>query len=137
MINSSFPGKIVLFDGVCNLCEGSVQFLLKRDKQNVLYYASLQSDAAAELLPNSGLDEKFLKSIVFIDEGEAFTESDAVLRICKYLPQPWRSLQYFRYIPKWIRDPVYRFIARNRYRWFGKKDQCMMPAEGVMERFLS
>ncbi|MCP4122872.1 MAG: thiol-disulfide oxidoreductase DCC family protein [Bacteroidetes bacterium] len=131
------PNKIVLFDGVCNLCEGSVQFLLKRDKQKILRYASLQSDSGAKLLSMTGLDERFLKSIVFIDEGEAFTESDAVLRICKYLPQPWNALQYFRFVPKWIRDPVYRFIAQNRYRWFGKKEQCVIPQAGVMERFLS
>jgi len=131
------PSKIVLFDGVCNLCEGSVQFLLKRDRQKVLHYASLQSDSGGKLLARTGLDERFLKSIVFIDEGEAFTESDAVLRICKYLPQPWKASQYFRFIPKWIRDPVYRLIARNRYRWFGKKEQCMIPEAGVKERFLS
>ena len=134
MINSS---KIVLFDGVCNLCEGSVQFLIRHDKKKVLYYASLQSDSAAELLKDSGLESQFLKSIVFIDEKDVYTESDAVLRICHYLPHPWRALQYFRFIPKGIRDPIYRFIAGNRYRWFGKKEQCMVPDPGVKERFLN
>ena len=132
--------KVVLFDGVCNLCNNSVQFLIKHDRKGVLKYASLQSDIARELLTKhnatSKEDEVYLDSIVFIDEDKIYVESDAALRISRYLKQPWRSLQYFRFIPRFIRDFVYRIIAKNRYRWFGKQDQCMIPDPSWQDRFL-
>lgn len=128
---------IVLFDGVCNLCNASVQFLLKRDRKQRLHFASLQSEAASELLRRHNYPQGAdLNSIVFIDGEKVYTESTAVLRICRYLGFPWNWMQAFLIVPVPVRDAVYRWIARNRYRWFGKKDQCMLPEPGVAARFL-
>lgn len=128
---------IVLFDGVCNLCNASVQFLLKRDKKQRLHFASLQSDAAADLLRRHNYPQGAdLNSIVFLDGNKVYTESTAVLRICRHLGFPWNWMQAFLIVPVPVRDAVYRWIARNRYRWFGKKDQCMLPEPGVAARFL-
>ena len=129
-------GRIVLFDGVCNLCESSIQFLIRHDRHQQLKYTSLQSEAAAHLLSAHELDEKYLKSIAFVDEGKIYLESDAALRICRYLTGPYKYLYYLRFIPRSIRNIFYHWIARNRYKWFGKKDQCMVPDESVKERFL-
>lgn len=128
--------SVVFFDGVCNLCDSSVQFILKHDRTGKLRFSSLQSEAARHLLMPHGLEEAYLDSIVFLDGGMIFTESDAVLRIARYLRPPWKYLAWFRFIPKSIRDIAYRFIARNRYSWFGKKDQCMIPDRDVSSLFL-
>ncbi len=128
--------KIVLFDGVCNLCNASVQFLIRRDRTKIFKFASLQSGTARKMLESHHEKGAFLKSIVFLDNGQVYYESDAVLRICRYLGWPWKGGHYLRFFPRWLRDGVYRWVARNRYRWFGKKDQCMVPAEDVSDRFL-
>lgn len=128
--------RIVLFDGVCNLCNGSVQFIIRNDKEGKLKFASLQSDNGQQLLSRYSIDRSKVDSIVFIDQGKAYIESTAALRIAGYLDGLWKILVVFRIVPVFIRDAVYRWIARNRYRWFGKQDSCMMPEPGVRERFL-
>ena len=128
--------KIVLFDGVCNLCNSSVQFLLKHDKKGQLKFASLQSDIGRDLITIYGLDPDQMDSMVFIDNAKAYTESSAVLRIVKYLGFPWNLAYYFIFVPKRMRNPIYQIIARNRYKWFGKKESCMIPTEDVSDRFL-
>jgi predicted DCC family thiol-disulfide oxidoreductase YuxK len=128
---------IVLFDGVCNLCNGAVQFIVKRDPAGVIRFASLQSSYARQRLQELGLDPDRLFSIIVISEGKARIQSDAVFEIARYLGAPWKYLRVFRIIPRPVRDGVYTFIANNRYRWFGKQDQCMVPTPALKARFVA
>ncbi len=127
---------IILFDGVCNLCAWSVQFIIKRDPHRIFRFASLQSETGRAIMRQHGLDETSLDSFVLVENGCAWRESDAALRVCRHLPWPWRWLPLCLMIPRILRDPVYQFIARNRYRWFGKSDTCMMPTSEMRGRFL-
>lgn len=126
---------IILFDGVCNLCNHSVQFIIKRDRKGIFKFASLQSAVAQDVLKKMNA-KNFPDSIAYIEEGKLFTKSDAALRIARTLNGGWRFLYYFIFIPRVIRNAVYGFIARNRYKWFGKKQSCMVPATGLAARFL-
>lgn len=127
---------IVLFDGVCNLCSGSVQFLLKRDPEGRFRFAPLQSDVGRSLLAEHGLAVDRLSSVVLIEDGRAWQESAAALRIARHLPGPWKLLRFFAIFPRPLRDLVYRWIARNRYRWFGKTESCWLPTPELRSRFL-
>lgn len=127
---------IVLFDGVCNLCNGSVQFLLKRDREARFRFAALQSDTGRSLLAEHGLDPNALSSVVLIEDGKIWQESSAALRIARYLPGAWKLLRVFAAVPRPLRDAVYRWIARNRYRWFGKTETCWLPTPELKARFL-
>jgi predicted DCC family thiol-disulfide oxidoreductase YuxK len=145
----SHDGPVVLFDGVCNLCNAAVQFMIDRDKANVLRFAPIQSDVAKELLEASMGSELATKirdgatgdgdpdTIVFVDRNEAWTHSSAALRIARRLGSPWSWLFVFLAVPRPIRDLVYRFIAKNRYRWFGKSDTCRVPTPELRARFLA
>ena len=126
---------ILLFDGVCNLCTGAVQFIIRRDPNAIIRFASLQSEIGQSLLATYGLKPN-LTSIVFIENSNAYTYSDAGLRISRYLTGAWRFAAWLRIIPRPIRDIVYRFIAANRYRWFGRRSSCMLPTEDIKSRFL-
>lgn len=126
----------VLFDGVCNLCNGTVQFVIKRDRAAIFRFASLQSMYAHTLLREVNLPTDQLYSVIVIEKGIAYQKSDAALRIAKHLPGFWRWLYIFRFIPKFIRDGMYNLIARNRYRLFGKQDQCMIPTPELKARFV-
>ena len=128
---------VILFDGVCNLCSSSVQFIIARDKKSRFKFASLQSSVARQYLKKFSAgktSEPF--SIVLITKNRFYDRSDAVLEIVRYLSGLWPALYAFKIIPKFIRDPVYRLIARNRYRLFGKKDSCMVPTPDLKTRFL-
>lgn len=127
---------IVLFDGVCNLCSGSVQFVLKRDPEARFRFASLQSEAGQTIQAEHGLDPGVLSSVLLLEEGRLYRESDAALRIARHLPGAWKLLTVFKIIPRPIRDGMYRFIARNRYRWFGKAETCWLPTPELRGRFL-
>lgn len=127
---------LILFDGVCHLCAWSVQFIIKRDPHSVFRFASLQSEIGRGIMRQHGLDETALDSFILVEDGQARRESDAALRVCKHLPWPWRWFPLFLLVPRVLRDPVYRFIARNRYRWFGKSDACLMPTPEMRARFL-
>jgi len=127
---------ILLFDGVCNLCNGFVKEVITRDLKGVIRYASLQSEAGQQLLANINL-EKFSMDTVVLVEGKSFyTKSDVALRIFRHLGGGWSFLYYLSIIPRFIRDTIYDLIARNRYRWFGKKDSCMLPQPEWEDRFL-
>lgn len=130
--------RIVLFDGVCNLCNRSVQFVIRRDRQKIFQLAPLQSRSAQKLLEECGVDPSTLPdSIVLVEGDSVYCRSEAALRIGRVLPFPWSALATLAiWIPRGVRDPVYRWIARNRYRWFGKQDECMIPQEGDLDRFL-
>lgn len=126
----------ILFDGVCLFCNASVNFVLRRDRYDRFRFAPLQSPAGEQLLVKYGLNEKKMDSFVLIENDQAFTESTAVLRAARRLGFPWSLAWGLMIVPAFIRNGVYRWIARNRYKWFGKKDQCMMPDEKVRSKFL-
>lgn len=129
--------KIILFDGVCNLCNGSVIFILEREKQPEFKFASIQSKTGKELLAWCGLPNDFNQAVVLIDEGMIYLGSAAALKIGGYLKFPWSILSFIGLVvPRFIRDWVYSKIAKNRYQWFGKRDICMIPAESLRARFI-
>ena len=127
---------IVLFDGVCNLCNGFVQFLAPRDDEEQFHFASLQSDVGQQLLEAHGLPTEELESIVLVEGDSAYVKSGAVIRIATLLGGVYRLLSPFRYVPRIVRDAIYDIVASNRYRVFGKKDRCEIPEGDVGARFL-
>lgn len=127
---------VVLFDGVCNLCNGSVQFIIKRDVKQIFKFASLQSTYAKDQLIKFGLPPLGLYSVMVIENGELYQRSDAVLRILANLGGFWYVLSGFKIIPRLLRDALYDAVAKNRYRFFGKKDQCMIPTPELKTRFI-
>ncbi|WP_049928916.1 thiol-disulfide oxidoreductase DCC family protein [Halopiger goleimassiliensis] len=127
---------IVLFDGVCNLCTGFVQFLVPRDPEGRFHFASLQSDVGERLLTTHGLAGDELDSIVLIEGEDVYVKSAAVIRIASILGGIYALARPLRYLPRRLRDWGYDLVAANRYRLFGKKEQCMMPSEDVQSRFL-
>ena len=127
---------IILFDGVCNFCNYWVNFALKRDKKGTLLFTSLQGETAKTLLPRYQIDTTTLTSVIFIDGGKVYTQSSAALHICRYLRGGWPFFYGFIIIPRFLRNAVYNLIARNRYRWFGKKDSCMLPQPELRRQFL-
>lgn len=128
--------NIVLFDGVCNLCNASVQFIIRHDKGLVFSFASLQSETANDLLKDFSYTATNLESIVLIENNRLYTRSTAALHIAKNLKGAARLLYTFIIIPRPLRDWVYNWIARNRYRWFGRKESCMVPTKELQARFL-
>jgi predicted DCC family thiol-disulfide oxidoreductase YuxK len=128
--------SVILFDGICNLCNASVQFVLKQDKNQQFLFASLQSDASAKLLLQDNNKNKSLNSIVLIDNDKIYKKSTAVLRIARKLGGFWMLFYTFIIIPNFVRDGLYDLIARNRYKWFGKKDKCIMYIPEYKNRFI-
>ena len=127
---------LLLFDGVCNLCNGAVQWIIVRDKKAIFHFAALQSDAGQRALNHLGLPTQTFNSIVLIKGDRYLTRSDAALEIAVQLGGFWQLAGIFTIVPRFIRDAVYDFIANNRYRWFGKQEQCMLPRAEWKERFL-
>ena len=127
---------IIFFDGVCNLCNSSVQFILKKDTNNVFLFSSLQSDAAKGILLQYNLENFDLSSIILVENSVIYQKSTAVLRIAKRLTGISKYVYVFIIVPKFIRDGVYSLIAKNRYKWFGKRDSCMLPTAAIKLRFL-
>ncbi|TRO66450.1 thiol-disulfide oxidoreductase DCC family protein [Christiangramia sabulilitoris] len=129
--------KIVLFDGVCNLCNKAVQRIIKNDKKDVFRFASLQSDLGKKLVAERGMDPEEIDSIILIDPGVAYyKKSTAALEISRELSGGYSLLKNFLFLPEVIRDGIYDIIANNRYKWFGKKDQCMIPTPELKAKFL-
>jgi predicted DCC family thiol-disulfide oxidoreductase YuxK len=127
---------VVLFDGVCTLCNGLVAFLLRRDSDGRLRFAALQSDAGQELLTRHGLPTEGFDSFVLVEGEQLYTKSDAAIRVAELLGWPYRAARVGRLVPSGLRDSIYDVVAANRYDWFGRKDQCMVPDEDVSDRFL-
>ena len=127
---------MLLFDGVCNLCNASVQWILKRDRKGVFKFAALQSDTGQMLLRQFGLSEKNFDTVVLVTDGRIFTRSDAALEIVQRIGGVWSLLAVFKIIPRSIRDTIYDWVARYRYRWFGKSEECMLPRPEWRERFV-
>lgn len=133
---------ILLFDGVCNLCNSAVRFVMERDRAASLRFASLQSDAGRALLARFGplptdVPGGSPATIVLIEDGRAFTRSDAALRVAGHMRAPWPWLGFLRLVPRGLRDRVYDFVSRRRYRWFGTTDACRLPTADEAARFLT
>lgn len=130
------PASILLFDGVCHLCNGAVQFILQRDPHGLIHFASLQSETGQKLL-SAYQYEGGLQSVVLIDHGKLYTKSDAILRVGRKLRGVWPALSVASMaIPRRLRDTVYDWVARYRYRWFGQTERCMLPTPEARSRFL-
>jgi predicted DCC family thiol-disulfide oxidoreductase YuxK len=131
------PGPpVILFDGVCNLCNRAVQFIIKRDKKKQFLFASLQSKAGSELLKKFNLSPNDFNSFVLADGDKVYTRSTAALRVAKRLSGGWKLLYGLMIFPRFLRNAVYNIIAKNRYKWFGKRNECMIPTPELKERFL-
>jgi predicted DCC family thiol-disulfide oxidoreductase YuxK len=126
----------ILFDGVCNLCNGFVQFVIRRDPDGRFRFAALQSTAAQALLGDAGVIAPLPDSMVLVQDGRIHTRSGAALRILRGLRFPWPLLYALVAVPAFIRDRVYDFVAARRYRWFGRRDVCLLPTPDVQKRFL-
>jgi predicted DCC family thiol-disulfide oxidoreductase YuxK len=131
------PHKILLFDGVCNLCNNTVLFVIKRDRKKQIRFGAIQSQEGKKLLQSFGIDQQYLGSLIFIDEGKVYLKSSGALRLSKYLSGLWPLLYALMVIPAFIRNPIYDFIAANRYKWFGKKEVCMIPTPELKSLFLN
>lgn len=127
---------IILFDGVCNFCNSAVDFVIKRDKRSVFKFASLQSPAGQKIVADNNLTDVGLSSFIFIEGENIYFKSTAALRVCRYLDGWWPFIYGFIIVPKKIRDGIYSWIAKNRYKWFGKTT-CTVPNAEVRARFLN
>ena len=128
--------KVILFDGVCNFCNGIVNFLLKHDKEKQFLFSAQQSEEGQKLLRRIGKQDFNLNSLVLIDENEAFEGADAAIRISKYLKGFPHTFYILRFLPRKVNRAAYHFIAKNRYKIFGKRDICRLPNEEERGRFL-
>jgi predicted DCC family thiol-disulfide oxidoreductase YuxK len=127
---------VILFDGVCNYCNGMVNFLIRHDLKKILRFAALQSKAGQEFLQQYQLPTTAFDTFILIEQGKVYKRSSAALRLYNKLPWYWKWTQVFWIVPRFLRDAVYNLIARNRYKWFGKKEECMIPKEEVRSLFL-
>lgn len=127
---------LILFDGVCNLCNSSVNFIIDRDPDGYFQFAALQDEAARPILAQYSLSAEYTGSIVLVEDGQCYRQSEAALRIARHLQGAWPLLYHFILLPRPLRDTLYDWIARNRYRWFGKRDSCRIPTPELRMRFL-
>lgn len=136
LVHLHMAHPVIFFDGVCNLCNAAVQFILKHDRDGVFKLAALQSDAARQLLAGKGIDAPTENSILLFEADRIYTRSTAVLRIARKLKGGWRLLYVLILVPAVLRDYIYNLVARNRYRIWGKQQSCMLPAPEQQQRFL-
>jgi predicted DCC family thiol-disulfide oxidoreductase YuxK len=129
--------SVILFDGVCNLCNSSVQFIIRRDPQGKFKFAALQSPFGQEQLAKFGLSPSLLNSVLLINDGRIFSRSTAALEIARELSGLWPGCYALIIVPRFIRDLIYDFVSRNRYRFFGKRAECMIPTPDLRARFIS
>ena len=133
---NQIKNPVILFDGLCNLCVGSVQFIIKRDKQKQFRFASLQSSFGKNVLVQFGLNENDPSSFILLEQGKIFTRSTAALKVCRQLSGAWKMMFAFIIVPASIRNYFYSIIAHNRYTWFGKKEACWLPNEALKYLFI-
>jgi predicted DCC family thiol-disulfide oxidoreductase YuxK len=136
MLKMEEATRIVLFDGVCNFCNGSVNFIIARDPRGEFSFAAIQSETGGRLMREAGMDPAECDSVILIEDGNAYVRSDAALRIARRLGAPWSAAYALTVLPRALRDLVYRLVAENRYRFFGRRDECMLPTPEVRGRFL-
>lgn len=134
---ASTDHPVILFDGVCNLCEGFVQWVIRRDPDAIFRFAPLQSAVGETLLDTCERDGDPLESVVLVEDGRCYRKTDAVIRVLVRLGWPYRAIGPTRIVPRAVRDRVYDAIAARRYGWFGQKDECMMPTPDIRSRFLA
>jgi len=134
--NNQLPHPVLLFDGVCNFCNGTVRLIIKIDPRGKFRFASLQSATGQRLLKQFHLPDNELNTVVLIEGGRAFTRSEVVFQVVRKVGGIWLVLFLFKIIPRPVRDAVYDWVARNRYKWFGRKAACPVPPAEVRERFL-
>jgi len=128
---------IILFDGVCNFCNGSVNFIIERDKAGYFKFAPLQSEIGEKLLKENGVDKAETDSVILIEDGKVYTHSTAALRIARKLEGRWSWFHYLTVVPRFIRDGFYKLFAKYRYKMFGKQEACMLPTPEIRSRFLA
>ena len=130
--------RIILFGGICNFCNRWVNFIIRHDKKGKIKLAALQSEAGKRILKENNLAQLIdnMDTFIFIDEEKNYTRSSAGIRIAKYLNGGWKLFFAFIIVPKFIRDGAYNWLAKNRYKWWGKRNECMIPTQDVKERFL-
>ena len=133
---SDIANPVILFDGICNLCSGSVQFIIKHDSKRQFRYASLQSDFGRQIMQHFGLPANELNSFILLEDEKIYTKSTGALRVAKKLNGLWPVLYAFIIVPPFVRNAVYSFIAKNRYKWFGKKEACWLPTPELKSLFL-
>ncbi len=130
--------KIILFDGVCNLCNNAINFVIDKDKKDIFRFAPLQSEIGKKLLEERGIDSSQTDSIVLIDPGNAYyLKSSAALHIAKELSGVYTIMGIFLYLPEALRDAVYDLVARKRYKWYGKRENCRIPTPELQKKFLA
>lgn len=127
---------VILFDGVCNLCNGFIQFIIKRDPEAKFRFAALQSDFAKDELQKRNINPNVINTVIFLDQNLTYTQSTAALEIAKKLGKGWQLLYPLIFLPTSFRDFVYKLVAKNRYKWFGQKNSCMIPTPELKSRFL-
>jgi len=132
--NNSHP--IIIFDGVCNLCEFSVMFIVRNDRHQKFRFVAAQSQRGIEYQRLYGVDTLMEGTVILVKDNQAYTKSDAAVEIAKDLDPPWNFLQIFKFFPKTVRDFIYSIVSKYRYRWFGKKSECLLPDDRTRERFL-
>jgi predicted DCC family thiol-disulfide oxidoreductase YuxK len=128
---------VILFDGVCNFCNSAVNFVLKKDKKKTILFCPLQTATGQKLLQQYSLPVNEMQSFVFIENGQAYTRSTASLKVCRHLRGAWPLLYGLIIVPKFIRDGIYNWIAKNRYKWFGMRQECRIPTPDIKARFLN
>ena len=129
--------KIILFDGICNLCDNSVQFIIKHDKKDIFRFVSLQSELGKNISKHIGIKNNQIDSIILYQPGIAyFIKADAAFKILKELNSNYRFLLLFSFIPSFIKNSIYDYIATNRYKWYGKKESCLIPSRELESKFL-
>ncbi|PKP28845.1 MAG: thiol-disulfide oxidoreductase [Bacteroidetes bacterium HGW-Bacteroidetes-18] len=133
----NFENKsIILFDGVCNLCNTSVNFVIKHDKKAQFLFASFQSDAAKEILLHFNLENLNTDTVILVEDNKIYNKSTAALKIAKHLDGLFKAFYVFIIVPKFVRNWIYGIVAKHRYQWFGKKESCMIPSLELKNRFL-
>lgn len=136
MSTSEVQNPVILFDGVCNLCNGSVLFILNRDPSGIFRFAPLQSETGKNLLSKFDLPNDKLNSIILVENNEYYLRSTAALKILQRLGALWKIVYVFMLVPRPVRDYIYDIVARNRYKWYGKRAECMIPSSDIESRFL-
>ena len=130
------PDRVIIFDGECNLCEYSVQFIIRHDSKGTFRFVAAQSDKGKELQLQYGHDTIQDGTVILIKQGESYIRSDAAVEIAAELDAPWNFLRVLRFLPRSIRDPLYAIVSKNRYKWFGRRTTCLMPDGNLQDRFL-
>ena len=136
MSTSEVQNPVILFDGVCNLCNGSILFILNRDPSGIFRFAPLQSETGKNLLSKFDLPNDNLDSIILVENNEYYLRSTAALKILQRLGALWKIVYVFMLVPRPVRDYIYDIVARNRYKWYGKRAECMIPSSDIESRFL-